>query len=80
MLLFQSFIKCSKNQNKINYDNFMKYILLSKYYQSISDIKILKKIYDNKNQIQNGQINDEQNKILILSSTFYYQKNISCCL
>ena len=43
----------------------MKYILLSKYYQSISDIKILKKIYDNKNQIQNGQINDEQNKILI---------------
>ena len=58
----------------------MKYILLSKYYQSISDIKILKKIYDNKNQIQNGQINDEQNKILILSNTFYYQKNISCCL
>ena len=43
----------------------MKFSLLSKYYQTVSDIKTLKKIYDAENKIQTGLINNEENTILI---------------
>ena len=43
----------------------MKFSLLSKYYQTVSDIKTQKNIYNAENKIQNSLINNEENNILI---------------
>ena len=75
LFLLESFFDCSNYQNKIINNNTMKFSLLSKYYQTVSDIKTQKNIYNAENKIQNSLINNEENNILIKclsnSESFY---------
>ena len=68
-----------KYQNKITKINNMKYALLTRYFQTIYDLKVQKQILNDKIEIKNGLIKTAENQILIkniLFSESLYQKEL----
>ena len=65
LFLLENFFNYSNYQDKIINNNIMKFSILSKYYQTISEIRTQKQIYDDELKIQTALINNEENNILI---------------